>query len=95
MNTRDFKHPTRQATPFLEPLTQPKDGLTTRESVELFQEAVDNATQGLQQALAGSETVGEATKPKLTVDLARRNLNKIPSEVVAIIKQDVERYAFS
>ncbi|KAL9099627.1 MAG: hypothetical protein Q9163_004902 [Psora crenata] len=65
--------------------------LTTRESVELFQESVDTAKQGIQQSLAGSGNAGEALRPKLTIDLSRRNLGQIPSEVVAIIRQDVER----
>lgn len=71
-------------------------GLTTRESVELFQEAhdkaVDEAQSTLQQSLAGAENAGETVKPKLTLDLRKRNLSQIPKEVVAIIGQDVERY---
>ena len=75
-------------------------GLTTRESVELFQEAYDNAVDEaqstLQQSLAGAENAGETVKPKLTpkltLDLRKRNLSQIPKEVVAIIGQDVERY---
>lgn len=70
-------------------------GLTTRESVELFQEAhdkaVDEAQSTLQQSLAGAENAGETVKPKLTLDLRKRNLSQIPKEVVAIIGQDVER----
>ena len=71
-------------------------GLTTRESVELFQEAhdkaVDEAHSTLQQSLTGGENPGETVKPKLTLDLRKRNLSQIPKEVVAIIGQDVERY---
>ena len=70
-------------------------GLTTRESVELFQEAhdkaVDEAHSTLQQSLTGVENAGEAVKPKLTLDLRKRSLSQIPKEVVAIIGQDVER----
>ena len=71
-------------------------GLTTRESVELFQEAhdkaVDEAHSTLQQSLVGAENAGETVKPKLTLDLRTRNLSQIPKEIVAIIGQDVERY---
>ena len=74
-------------------------GLTTRESVELFQEAhdkaVDEAHSTLQQSLTGAENAGETVKPKLTLDLRKRNLSQIPKEVVAIIGQDVERYELS
>lgn len=71
-------------------------GLTTRESVELFQEAhdkaIDEAHSTLQQSLTGAENAGETVKPKLTLDLRKRNLSQIPKEVVAIIGQDVERH---
>ena len=70
-------------------------GLTTRESVELFQEKVEEARRDLQQSLAGTEKAskaGEALRPKLTVDLSRQFINQIPKEVVGIVKQDVERY---
>ena len=66
-------------------------GLTTRESVELFQEAVDTARDEYQKTLFGSEAGGEALKPKLTVDLRHRSLSQLPKEVISIIKQDVER----
>ncbi len=64
-------------------------GLTTRESVELFQEAVDTARAEYQRL--NSEAAGEALKPKLTVDLRNTWLGQLSKEVVAIIKQDVER----
>lgn len=64
-------------------------GLTTRESVELFQEAVDTAREEYQRL--NSEAPAETLKPKLTVDLRNRGLSQLPKEVVAIIRQDVER----
>ena len=66
-------------------------GLTTRESVELFQEAIDAAQDDQRKTLNGIDTPSDDLKPKLTVDLRRRRLSSIPKEVVAIIKQDVER----
>ena len=66
-------------------------GLTTRESIELFQEAVDAAHDEHRKTLTGIDTSSDALKPKLTVDLRRRGLSSIPKEAVAIIKQDVER----
>ena len=66
--------------------------LTTRECVELFQEKVDEAKQHIQQSLAGSGSAGDTIRPKLTVDLSRKRLAAIPSEVVAIIKPEVERF---
>ena len=64
--------------------------LTTRESVELFQNAVDAARDEYHKTLNG-EAPDEALKPKLTVDLRRKKLSQIPKEVITIIKQDVER----
>ncbi|CAD6591688.1 MAG: RAM signaling network component [Alectoria sarmentosa] len=84
--------------PSQEPFRERPDkisGLTTRESLELFQEAhdkaVDEAHSTLQQSLTGGENAGETVKPKLTLDLRKRNLIQIPKEVIAIIGQDVER----
>ena len=86
----DYDNPT-QYTQSLHLINDTSKPLTTRESVELFQETVETAKQGIQQSLGGSGRAGEALRPKLTVDLSRQNLSQIPSEVVGIIKQDVER----
>lgn len=71
-------------------------GLTTRESVELFQDAydkaVDEAHEKLQQSSTGGDMSSKNMKMKLTLDLKNRHLNQIPKEVIAIIEQDVERY---
>lgn len=64
--------------------------LTPREALELFENAVDNARQGI-QSLAGSAKATEVAKPKLTLDLKHCKLDRIPGEVVEIIRQDVER----
>ena len=95
----EYDFSTTSIAPSQEPSRERPDklsGLTTRESVELFQEAhdkaVDEAHSTLQQSLTGVENAGETVKPKLTLDLRKRNLSQIPKEVVAIIGQDVERY---
>lgn len=95
----EYDYSTTSVGPSQESLSREKvekvSGLTTRESVELFQEAhdkaVDEAHSTLQQSLTGVENAGEAVKPKLTLDLRKRSLSQIPKEVVAIIGQDVER----
>lgn len=61
------------------------------DAADLFRGAVETARLGIQQSLAGSEKVGEAVKPKLTIDLSHRFLEGIPDEVVEILKRDVER----
>ena len=59
--------------------------------MEIFTLAVDNARQGI-QSLAGNTRAAEVAKPKLTLDLKNCGLDKLPPEVVDIIKPDVERY---
>lgn len=94
----DYEFPQRFTDPSQESFRERPDkisGLTTRESVELFQEAydrvVDEAHSTLQQSSTGGENAGETVKPKLTLDLRKRNLIQIPKEVIAIIGKDVER----
>ena len=64
--------------------------LTTRECVELFLEGVEIARQGMQPA-AGPGTPMDALRPKLTLEMSRKNIAQIPAEVVSIIKHEVER----
>lgn len=61
-------------------------------TTDLFRDAVETARLGIQQSLAGSERVGEAVKPKLTIDLSHKSIEGIRDEVVDILKRDVERY---
>ena len=68
--------------------------LTPREALELFENAVDNAQQGL-QSMAENARVTEMAKAKLTLDLRHCRLDRIPPEVAEIIKQDVERWVSS
>lgn len=74
------------------PNTSTVSALTTRESVELFHEAMATARGDYHKTAIGSDTASEALKSKLTVDLRRRGLSQLPKEVISIIKQDVERY---
>ena len=57
----------------------------------IFQEAVETARIGIQRSLAGNEKVGDAVKPKLTIDLSHQSIDRVPEEVVEILKVDVER----
>lgn len=53
---------------------------------------MDAARQSLQQSSKGTENLSDNLKPKLTLDLSYKNLDRIPLEVVAIIRRDLERY---
>ena len=66
-------------------------GLSTRETIELFENEVDTARQEYEQTIGGKKA-GDAPRPKLTVDLRSRSINVVPKEVVPIIISDVERY---
>lgn len=57
----------------------------------IFQEAVEVARFGIQRSLAGNEKVGDAVKPKLTIDLSHQSIEIVPEEAVEILKVDVER----
>lgn len=52
---------------------------------------METARLGIQQSLAGNEKVGDAVKPKLTIDLSHRSIDRVTEEVVEILKVDVER----
>lgn len=57
----------------------------------IFQQVVETARDGMQRSLAGNEKVGDAVKPKLTIDLSHQSIERVPEEAVEILKVDVER----
>ena len=88
----DYDYPVRYQGPSQESFAQEEEALSGPETVELFRNAVETARQGIQQSLAGSERVVEAVDPKLTVDLSHQYIEKIPEEVVDILKPGVQMY---
>jgi hypothetical protein len=71
------------------------DLLTLDETIELFERKVTDAQQDTQNALAGSEDVSEAVRPKLTLDLGHSKIARLPETVVDLIKVEVERLSLS
>lgn len=71
-----------------------QDAIPSYDVPSIFQEAVETARIGIQRSLAGNEKVGDAVKPKLTIDLSHQSIDRVPEEVVEILKVDVERYNF-
>lgn len=67
-----------------------ESGLSAPETIKLFQNAVENARQGMQQSLTGTERVPENLKPKLTVNLSGQYVERIPDAVVDVLKGDVQ-----
>ena len=91
MHSTEYDSPNRPFHPSQESVNE-GPFLTAREALELFENAADNARQGI-QSLAGSTKATEVAKPKLTLDLRHCKLDRVPSEAVDIIQPDVERYA--
>jgi hypothetical protein len=69
--------------------------LTLDETIELFQRKIADAQQDTQNALAGSEDVNDAVRPKLTLDLGHSKIARLPEAVVDLIKVEVERLSLS
>ncbi|KAL6714861.1 RAM signaling network component [Lecanora helva] len=72
--------------------------LTTRESIELFENAVEAARADEAHKTLDKEASVKALKPTLlalTVDLKKKQLGQIPKEVISIIKHEVERLQLS
>lgn len=88
----DYDYPVRYEGPSRESFEPGEEGLSGPDTIELFQNAVETARQGIQQSLAGSERVVEAVNPKLTVDLSHQYIEKIPEAVVDILKPGVQMY---
>ena len=69
--------------------------LSLEDTTELFRKKVADARQDTEHALAGSEAVSDAVKPKLTLDLGHSNIARLPESVVDLIKAEVERLSLS
>lgn len=65
------------------------------QTTDLFRTKVADARQDTEHALAGSEAVSEAVKPKLTLDMGHSNIARLPESVVDLIKAEVERLSLS
>ena len=69
--------------------------LSLEDTTELFRKKVADARQDTEHALAGSEAVSDAVKPKLTLDLGHSSIARLPESVVDLIKAEVERLSLS
>ena len=59
--------------------------------VLLAQEALKHAIEENQSKAAEASGVSNELKPRVTIDLSHKNIEKFPEEVVDIIKDDIER----
>lgn len=66
------------------------NGLPPSQVISLARDAMRNALESENQ-VAEAGAVGASLKPGVTVDLSRKNIEKIPEEVVDIVKNELER----
>lgn len=63
--------------------------------IALAREAMKVALEENQTKAAEASGVSNELKPGVTIDLSHKNIQRFPEEVVDIIKNELERYAFS
>ena len=66
--------------------------ISAAQVITLAQEAMRNALEENQTKAAEASGVSNELKPRVTIDLSHRNIQKFPEEVVDIIKNELERY---
>lgn len=92
----DDSPPQAREKPATQPITAREPTLLSLDdTTELFRKKVADARQDTEHALAGSEAVSDAVKPKLTLDLGHSNIARLPESVVDLIKTEVERLSLS
>ncbi|KAF4123645.1 Leucine-rich repeat (LRR) protein [Geosmithia morbida] len=69
-------------------------GIPPSQVIALARESLKNSLENEKQ-VAEAGTVGAGLKPGVTIDLSRKNIQKIPEEVVDIVKNELERLALS
>lgn len=63
--------------------------MTPAQVINLAREAMRTALESETQAAEAS--VGAGLKPGVTIDLSRKNIQKLPEEVVDVVKNELER----
>ncbi|KAK5090011.1 RAM signaling network component [Lithohypha guttulata] len=71
------------------------DCLSAEQTIELFKRKIDEARNETQHVFSSSETVSDALKPTLTIDLGRARIERLPDAIVDLIIADVERLSLS
>ena len=65
--------------------------LSGPEVYNLVQSTLKDARLSMQKSLSGDEPLRDAMQLKLTIDLARCNIQTLPDEAFDLLRQDVER----
>ena len=66
--------------------------LSAGQVISLAKEAMKVALDENETQVAEASGVSNDLRPGLTIDLSRKNIQKLPEEVVDIIKNELERY---
>ncbi|KAI9828578.1 MAG: hypothetical protein M1819_006570 [Sarea resinae] len=74
-------------------MQQPPPSLDENDVVELFRSATDAARQETQRPVADAGGTNGNLRPGLTIDLGHKQIQRIPDEVIDIIKDEIERLA--
>ncbi len=70
-------------------MTQAPPSINSNQVIALVQQAVVAARQETQRSVNGA--ANGSVRPGLTIDLGYKNIQRIPEEVVNIIKDEIER----
>ena len=88
------EYSSRAETPNPEFRSAPSHVRSRSETVQLFQDAVDQARDSMQEPVI-SEKIKSGISLNLTIDLKRQNIETLPDSIVDILKNDVERIVLS
>ncbi|CRJ80507.1 hypothetical protein BN1708_000280, partial [Verticillium longisporum] len=67
--------------------------ISSAQVIALAREAMQNALRENESQAAEASAVSNDLKPGVTIDLSRKGIQKLPEEVVDIIKNELERFA--
>ncbi|MCJ1312811.1 RAM signaling network component [Agyrium rufum] len=93
-STSDYDYATLLEDPSPKSLRLEEPAVSTVQTIEIVQDAVDAARSSLPQVSNG-ESVGETLRLNLTVDLARRQISTLPDQAIEILRRDAERIVLS
>lgn len=66
--------------------------MTSAQVIALARDAMQSALHENESQAAEASAVSNELKPGVTIDLSRKGIQKLPDEVVDIIKNELERF---
>ncbi|KAI9710200.1 MAG: hypothetical protein M1812_007472 [Candelaria pacifica] len=90
----DHTYPVRYVGPTQQSISQIPPSISANQVIALAQQAVAAARQEeTQRSVNDAGNMNASLRPGLTIDLGHKNIQRIPEEVVYIIKDEIERLA--